>query len=124
MPPQMDANPQVDLRFSAPTQAKLVDVLEEFIQTGERALELSNKGRRHQGRRNNGFGSGPSEGFDEVRRGRSGGFQGSIYWGAGRGFAGAIMDDETLRRVLPRQLMVLYAEGLVAEYYFFFSKYG
>lgn len=124
---QTDTNPQVDLRFSVPTQAKLVDVLEEFIQTGERAHEFAKKGRRLGGRRSNGFGE--IEGFDEVRRARSGGFQGSMYWGARRGFAGAIMDDETLRRVLPRQLMVLHAsvssvEGLAAKDYLSFFKFG
>lgn len=52
-----------------------------------------------------------------------------MYWGAQRGFAGAILDDETLRRTLPRQLMMLYAsvsavEGLDAELHLSHFKFG
>lgn len=52
-----------------------------------------------------------------------------MYWGARRGYAGAILDDQTLRRSLPRQLMQLYAaigavEGLRAEHHLGYFKTG
>ena len=106
-----------------PAQSKLVEVLEELIQTGEKALEHAKRGRFSRGSQ------GSSEnGEFGVRWARSGGFQGSMYWGSQRGYAGAIMDDEELRRVLPRQLMTLHAslssvEGLAAELHLGFFKF-
>ncbi len=101
---------QVDLGLSPVTQAKLVEVLEMLVQTGTTALE----GRKNQ------RGTGTAT--------RHGGFRGSLYWGARRGYAGAIMDSGKLRRSLPRQLMSLYAsvqaiEGLGAEHYLGYFKF-
>ena len=106
---------QVDLRLSPVTQSKLVEVLETLLLTGTRALENDEKGGKN---RNANRGSA-----------RSGGFKGSLYWGSRRGYAGAILDSEELRRTLPRQLMRLYTsvqqvEGLSAEHYFGGFKSG
>lgn len=97
------------------TQSKLVEVLETLVLTGTLALKNDEKGRN---RRNGNRASA-----------RSGGFKGSMYWGSRRGYAGAILDSEELRRTLPRQLMRLYTsvqqvEGLAAEHYFGGFKTG
>lgn len=105
----------MDLRLSPVTQSMLVEVLETLVLTGTRALENDKKGRskRNANRAN----------------ARSGGFKGSMYWGSRRGYAGAILDSEELRRTLPRQLMRLYTsvqqvDGLAAEHFFGYFKYG
>lgn len=100
----------MDLHLSVVTQNKLVEVLEVLIQTGNRALEADKKDRN-------------------GARARSGGFKGSMYWGTRRGYAGAILDSEELRRSLPRQLMKLFSsvqavEGLAAEHYLGYFKFG
>lgn len=106
---------QVGLRLSPVTQNELVGVLETLLRTGTRALEDDEKGRK---------------GSTANRAGaRSGGFRGSMYWGSRRGYAGAILDSEELRRTLPRQLMRLYTsvqqvEGLAAEHFLGYFKYG
>lgn len=97
------------------TQGKLVEVLETLVLTGTLALENDKKGRNERNA--------------NRASARSGGFRGSLYWGSRRGYAGAILDSEGLRRTLPRQLMRLYTsvqqvEGLAAEHYFGYFKYG
>lgn len=105
---------QVDLRLSPVTQNKLVEVLETLLLTGTWALQDDDK-RRHNGNANR-------------ASSRSGGFKGSMFWGSNRGYAGAILDSEELRRTLPRQLMRLYTsvqqiEGLAAELLVGYFKY-
>lgn len=128
----------MELRLSAVAQSKLVDLLEALIETGSRVIDrlqtgpATSGGRRKTNKNSGGDGnqfpdSIPSSKY--YRRGRSGGFRGSMYWGAQRGYAGAILDDGGLRRALPRQLMQLYAsvgqvEGLTAEMHLGFFKHG
>ena len=104
----------MDLGLSTVTHSKVVEVLETLVQTGAWALESDAKGRVKRNANRN--------------RGRSGGFKGSMYWGSRRGYAGAILDSEELRRTLPRQLMRLYTslqqvEGLAADLFVSYFKY-
>lgn len=110
------------MRLSAVTQSKLVDVLEALLSTGSQAL-------KHMENHGNWGDPDDPAGSSDYRRGRSGGFRGSMYWGANRGYAGVVLDDEELRRLLPKQLMMLYGsvqsiEGVAAEIHLGFFKFG
>lgn len=121
-------NNQVELRLPPATQSKLVALLEVLIDTGTRAVDRLKTDSTFGGRKKKDKSSGEdgerfpgsTSSSEYYRRGRSRGFQGSMYWGTQRGYAGVVLDDEGLRRSLPRQLMQLYAsvgqvEGLTAE---------